>query len=423
MRMYSFLLFVCIVILNYEAGVAGASVCDVTKYGAVGNNITEDTASIQAAIDACKSNPGTVVFPPPGKYMSRALNVSASSGLTLDIQSGATLVAWPNIDTWNASTGAVRPFIWGEGPVWMTNLTLTGGGVIDGQGWRWWPYLKSRPRPVLLSLMNVTGLHLYNLTLKDSPSWHTNLRGSFVHVHDMTLLSNVESCAGWNYAPNTDGFNIGGHDFYIHDNYVHNGDDCVPVFAYGGADSYNILVERMECHCGTNGGVVILGDDTCGGAHASIHNVTFRDMLVNGTNQGAGMKICEAYMVPHGIIHDVTWSNISITNPRYTPLYIDVYAEDAATSCSIPAPVNRSDWLTAANLTFQDIRAEVTPGTRAGCFLCTPGQPCTGIVFDNVTIVNSDGTDPVPYTCANVQAVAEDGSSPAPCGQASGPVA
>lgn len=61
---------------------------------------------------------------------------------------------------------------------------------------------------------------------------------------------------------------------------VQNGDDCIPTnVGPDNTDSRDILVERVSCHCGTNGGVLIIA------AQNSIHNVTFRDMLVNGTNQ------------------------------------------------------------------------------------------------------------------------------------------
>ena len=184
------------------------------------------------------------------------------------------------------------------------------------------------------------------------------------------------------------------------------------MFAYGGEDTYNVLVERVECHCGTNGGVLILGDDTCGGTDANIFNVTFRDMLVNGTNQGAGVKICEAYMIPHGTISNATWSNVTISNPRNTPIYTNTIVEDG---CTVPKNLSRTDWLTTKDLAFRNVRANVRVGTPAGCFVCTDERPCTGMVFEDVVIVADGGGPAPPYVCANAHAAASDGSSPAPC--------
>lgn len=74
-------------------------------------------------------------------------------------------------------------------------------------------------------MVNVDRFELSNLTLRDSPNWNTNLRGSNILVQGMTVLTNVEECGGYTSAPNTDGFNIGGVNITILDSYVHNGDD------------------------------------------------------------------------------------------------------------------------------------------------------------------------------------------------------
>ena len=82
--------------------------------------------------------------------------------------------------------------------------------------------------------------------------------------------------------------------------------------AYGDPDqgmdgtTSDVLVERVHCECGTNGGVLIIPgsrgipplDWRAGGPNrhpAVIKNVTYRDMTVLHTNQGAGFKISEAY--------------------------------------------------------------------------------------------------------------------------------
>lgn len=390
-----------------------AKLCSVLDYGARGDNVTEDTPFLQAAIDAC--TPGTTIFPSPGKYLSRSLNLTGKSNIELVIEAGAALVLWSDIDTYNAS-GVFNDFIytaaWNRtslitAPL-LSNISIHGGGTIDGQGWRWWPSSGSRARPRLISLVGVNGLRLDNLTLRDSPSWNTNLRGAFMSITNMRVESNVGSCRGYYGAPNTDAFNIGGHDIYLADNQVHNGDDCIPVFAWNNEDTYNVLAERVECNCGTNGGVVILGDDTCGGAHANIYNVTFRDMVVTGTNQGAGVKICESYMIPHGLISNITWENYTIRNPRNTPLYTNVIVEDG---CSVPRNLSRTNWLSTEGLAFRGVRANVAPHTPAGCFVCTDERPCSGMVFEDVVVEGAS-----PYVCQNAHSASAAGSSPAPCG-------
>ena len=65
-----------------------AASCTVTAYGAKGDNRTEDTHAVQAALDGCD----TVVFPAPGRYLIRPvflrhndLAVVVEHGLSLSL--------------------------------------------------------------------------------------------------------------------------------------------------------------------------------------------------------------------------------------------------------------------------------------------------------------------------------------------------
>jgi hypothetical protein len=134
---------------------------------------------------------------------------------------------------------------------------------------------------------------------------------------------------------------------------------------------------------------------------------------VQHTNQGAGFKISEAYEnVTGGVVDGITWQNIVIDRPRNTPIYVNVYTEDASLpQCKPPSDAARPGWLTARNLVFKDIVATTAPGGFPGCFLCSPSEPCTGLLFDNVTI---GGASEGPFRCFNAHGT-QRGSSPAPC--------
>jgi hypothetical protein len=385
--------------------------CNVLDWGAVGDNRTEDTAAVQAAVSNCS----TVIFP-PGAFLLRPIYIGGNNGLTIVVTAGAILVAWGDPDTWNATTGSVRPLLWADEyqngkPAPLINFTLTGGGSIDGQGWRWWPYGKTRSRPILLDLSRVENLAVTNVTFIDSPSFHIQVRGDGIHIQYVTVHAG-EGCEGYESAPNTDGINVGGTSIYIADSFVHNGDDCIPTNAnWNGSDTYNMLVERVHCECGTNGGVVI------GYGNTTLRDIVYRDMTVIGTNQGAGMKISEAYENVTAIIYNVIWQNITITNPRYAAMYINVFEEDA-NACFQPSNASRPDWLTAANLSFVDIHAAVnsSAGTVAGCFNCGPTRPCSNIGFSNVTVTDLGSAAPPTYTCFHVEVNDEGNSLPLPCG-------
>lgn len=165
--------------------------CSVIDFGAKGDNQTEDTTAIQKALNSCQ----TVTFPAPGKYLTRSLSISQSNQ-DIVLQSGATLVSWsvssllPSVvyldmelclplqdpNTYNL-TSSVRALLW-YSSMSSANVTLTGGGTIDGQGWRWWPFMKTRPRPSLLSMDHGLGVLVSapsTLTAKNMAGWSDSL--------------------------------------------------------------------------------------------------------------------------------------------------------------------------------------------------------------------------------------------------------
>ena len=403
--------------------------CNILNFGAVGDNRTEDTAAFALAIASCS----IVTLPSPYSFLIRPVKLDAHDNLTLIIEKGATLVGWSDIDTWNASDGGImRALLWSDAHrncssiskanilrykddlciAPLVGLSIIGGGTIDGQGWRWWKFLKTRSRPMLINLVNAQNLFVSNVTLIDSPSFHLQVRGSDIEIEHVTIKAG--NCTGWFQAPNTDGLNIGGQRIYVHDSYIHNGDDCVPTnVGVNGEDTVDVLVERVVCECGTNGGVPIIA------GNGTVRNVVYKDMIVRGTNQGAGAKISEIYDTPTGNFINITWQNISIENPRYAALYANMFQEDTSPhQCLVPNnsshPLN---WLSAHNFTFKDISITInsTTGSYSGCFVCSNTSRCTGFVFDNVQ-VSDVGQPPIQfeYICGNVD-YSSFGSVPTPC--------
>ena len=71
-----------------------AAVFNVVSYGAVGDGTTNNTAAIQAALNAARTAGGIVEFPAaPGSYRSGPITVYSRTNLQVD--AGATLQALP----------------------------------------------------------------------------------------------------------------------------------------------------------------------------------------------------------------------------------------------------------------------------------------------------------------------------------------
>jgi hypothetical protein len=140
-------------------------VFNVKAYGAVGNNITNDTAAIQAAINAASAAGGGVVFFPPGNYpaaptSSPALSVPSNvllvgsgrrassirrhgNGVLIGISgpstddSGATHVRYSGIQSitlnGNSQTGAVLQCYYSDNHIFRdVYFTSSAGVLVDG---------------------------------------------------------------------------------------------------------------------------------------------------------------------------------------------------------------------------------------------------------------------------------------------------
>lgn len=212
---------------------AGRATFNVTGFGARGNDDADDTVAFRHAIEAVRQLGSGTVTVPPGRYVLGPIDLAGN--LTLRLDPAATLVflddpdRFPITDTrWNGvMRPARRPLLWADN---LANVTITGGGTIDGNGARWWRPLQdaadaapappppptttraamrspslaaaavSRPdpgesdpalrRPPLVQLRNCQNVRIEGVTLKDAP--HVALHVLFssgVQVRNVRIVS------------------------------------------------------------------------------------------------------------------------------------------------------------------------------------------------------------------------------------------
>ena len=114
---------------------------DVTKYGAVADDMTDSTPGFQGAIDACAAVGGGIVNVPAGKY---ALDMTLlRSNVELHLEEGAEVrsilkpIPQPGLNASEPTTNTHRWLIGGEK---ISNAAITGKGKIDGRGYEvFWP--------------------------------------------------------------------------------------------------------------------------------------------------------------------------------------------------------------------------------------------------------------------------------------------
>lgn len=115
--------------------VAQEKVYDIITYGAVGDNKTVATKSIQVAIDACNANGGGKVIIPTGVFIIGTVHLKTNVHLYL--QSGAILRGSKNLDDYEIFVPD-KPFSNVHKGMLFTedaeNVTISGEGQIDGNG-------------------------------------------------------------------------------------------------------------------------------------------------------------------------------------------------------------------------------------------------------------------------------------------------
>lgn len=116
----------------------GARVYNVRDFGAKGDGLANDTAAVQAAIDACHRDNGGTVLVPAGDFVVGTLELK--SNLTLHLATKGRLLGSPNQQDYRAGRG-IPP---GNGNIVLLggaeleNVTIEGNGTIDGNGLKFW---------------------------------------------------------------------------------------------------------------------------------------------------------------------------------------------------------------------------------------------------------------------------------------------
>src|ERR1700693_2331845 len=112
--------------------------------GAYGNGSSNSAAAINAAITYAAAHGGGAGETPPVGTLTNYMSgpITMASHVNLQIDSGAKLQMFP-MSTWVSNYGSGTSFISASG---LTDIEISGSGIIDGQGTNWWfPLASTRP--------------------------------------------------------------------------------------------------------------------------------------------------------------------------------------------------------------------------------------------------------------------------------------
>ena len=326
---------------------------DVRSFGAKCDSATDDTAALQAAIDACAPRRRRVVVG-GGRCLSQPLTLRTHSELL--VAKGATLKAGRK---WVDG----RPFVYAAN---ATGISIVGNGTIDGSGAQWWLPHGQPGRPHLIRFDSVSDVLLENLTLLNPANHFTNLHGDHYRIYGVTMRSPPS-----HIAPNTDGVNTKCSDVHVRGCDISNGDDSVVMKA----PSRDVLVEDTVVRQG-NGFVVGTADDTF--EHV-FSNITFRRSVAENTTFGCHVKFKDSQS---GIVDGVRFEDIEVRDP--THYAIGINANGQSSTAGLRAGLGLGSNVSIANVSFVRISGRAP---EAGRFTCNAGAlQCRGIRLDHVHI-------------------------------------
>ncbi|WP_368106806.1 glycoside hydrolase family 28 protein [Bacteroides nordii] len=304
---------------------------DITKRGAKGDGVTDNTVVIQKAVDECSAKGGGTVLVPSGTYLIRPIELKSNVNLHLDFGAlvlGSTRLAdydhaFPYKEgSMNQSSGLL--FARGQ-----KNISLTGFGTIDGQGgsetFQFGNDGDGGPkRPKLIYLVECQGIVVTDLTLRNSAYWVQH----YERCEDVTIRG-LKVFSHCNY--NNDGLDIDAKNATISDCYIDVEDDAICFKSDHPEFCENITV--TNCVTASNCNAIKFGTASHGGyRNIAVSNCVVRraaeDNIRHWSKQlehiSAEVTVISGVaieMVDGGIIDGITVSNISMRDVQ-TPIFI-----------------------------------------------------------------------------------------------------
>ena len=383
-----FLWVICVVMLVSCCGVAAkaAPVCDVRAYGAKADGTTMDTNAIQSAIDACAKKGGGKVRLNGGNFLSGPIILK--SNIDLDIEKGTTLQGSSNHDDYPKKmefrNHGLQSLV---SAVNANNVSITGGGVIDGAGESWWKEARAQGdhgimgqgilRPRLIVFDHSHKILMDGVTVQNSPFWQI-----VVYYSDDVSIRNIRVLAD-PASPNTDAIDpFSSSNVRIEHVYADVGDDDIAIKSgqanSPGPDAPSRNITISDCTF-MHGHGLSIGSEVSGG----VQNVRVARVHFKGTANGVRIKSNRDRGGDIGNFNfrDLTMEDVG-TPILITEYYPRIPDQDAA------QPVTR---LTPY---FHDISITnlIATGAKAAGFIVgLPESPITSMALTNVNIAAENG--------------------------------
>ena len=425
----------------------------ITDFGGVGDGITLNSEAFASAVEHLSSRGGGHLVVPQGIWLSGPITLK--DNIDLHIEEDAVLLfsddrdLYPIVETVFEGLDT-RRCLAPLNAYGAENISVTGGGTIDGNGDSWrqvkrskmtsdqwkellagggftdregkiwypdsssyrgslvsdafnvpqgietesdWESVKTYLRPVLLEFRECVNVLLEDCLFQNSPCWN---------LHPLmcrnVIVKNVTVRNPW-YSQNGDGIDIDScENVLLVDSSFDVGDDAICIKSGKDEDGRrrarpcrNLIVDNCIVFHGHGGFVV--GSEMSGG----VGNISVSDCRFLGTDVGLRFKSCRGRggVVEHIYIRDIVMKDI-----KTEPLLFDLHyggksAVEAAAEGETPFDIEYVD-PDETTPSFRDIHIEdifCCGADRAMYFNGIPEMPVQGITVEDCSIVSVKGAD------------------------------
>ncbi len=298
---------------------------NVLQYGAKGDGVTNDSFSIQHAIDDCAKNGGGRVILQSG-HVFYSNSVRIRENVDLYIQRGAVFKASSDIDGYirpnklinNPKTAKIGNPVTGK-PSFVfiygfeaDGASISGEGTIDANGYAFL-YRKDQyyvtgdfyPRPTAIYIEKSNHITFKDFTIKNAPFWTLHPAGcDDVLIDRIRILNDLD-------VANSDGIDPDHcQNVRILGCHIECADDCICMKSSNGNREYgstkNIIISG--CTLISTSAAIKIGTEGVG----NFENIIVSDCIISKSNRALSIQIRDG-----GNVENVSFSNIIIETRRF----------------------------------------------------------------------------------------------------------